>query len=471
MKRVRGEWSLGAANGVALLASAGAAAAYASWLDAGSFAHWTAALAAGRLALLLLDGGLKTALVRREQWPDAVALRLLRRLTAAAAVLIAALAAVAAAWAWHGGRLSGANAVLYSIYVIAYALLHAASFEAAARLERAGRFDRIARAEGICTVLEFVAPSLLLAGGAAPVAAFAVAVVGARSLRAVWLRRSAIGLDEAPAAPGRLRSLLREGLGVQAVAALSMLRDHLHLWLLAPWFGAAWAGQFGFAALACALATQAVVQAASRAALPALRAKAPQRRWAAVRARVRRLAVIVLPPLPLLPAVLAWADEHLWRGEWAPAVALLPWLAARMVAGVATTPVGAWLMVARSPWVAARAQLAWTALEVAAALLGLLLFGPPGLAIAAAVAAWPGLALLLHAVEPDARWWTRLRRLLPLLLWRRPVLAGLVLGISAQLEPALLPVALAALPLVWWLDARKRCAPIPLPPGARNGHA
>lgn len=460
-QRVRGEWSLGAANGAALLASAGAAAGYARWLDARSFAHWLAALAAARLALLLLDGGLKTALVRRERWPDAAALRRLQRLTAAAALLITALAAGAAARA-------GIDAVLVVVYVGAYVLAHAASFRAAAQLERAGRFDRIARVEGICTALEFIVPALLLASGVTPAAAFTLAVAGARGLRALWVRQAAPAFDEQPAAPGDLRALLVEGLGVQAVAALSMLRDHLHLWLLAPWFGAAWAGQFGFAALACALATQAVVQAASRASLPALRAKPAPRRWTAVRARVRRLAVIALPPLPLLPALMGWADEHLWHGQWAPAVALLPWLAARMVVGVAATPVGGWLTVERSPWITARVHLLWTAIEVLLAALGLALFGPPGLAIAAALAAWPGLALLLQGAEPNGRWRRRLGQLLPLLLWRRSVLAGLALGIAAQAEPALLPWALAALPLAWALEARPRRRPLVL---ARSRHA
>lgn len=454
MNRVRGEWALGTANGIALLASAAAAAGYARWLDADRFAHWTAALAAARLALLLLDGGFKTALVRRERWPDERALRLLQRLTTSAALLLSALAAGVAAG-------FGGDAWLYAVYVGAYALAHAASFRAAARLERAGSFHRIARAEGACTVLEFTMPALLLAAGAAPLAAFAVAVVGARALRAAWVTTAAPSRgEEAGATVDGLRPLLKEGLGVQAVAGLSMLRDHLHLWLLAPWFGAAWAGQFGFAALACALATQAVVQAASRASLPALRAKAPARRWVAVRARVQRLALIVLPPLPLLPALLAWADERLWQGQWAPAVALLPWLAVRMVAGVAATPVGSWLMVSRTPWAAARAHAVWTAIEVVFALAALALFGPQGLAIAAALAAWPGLALLLQAAEPRARWGLRLRRLLPLLVCRRPVVAGLVLGVAVQVEPALLPWALLALPLAWMAHARRRWRPL-----------
>lgn len=470
MKTVQGERLLGASNAAALLASALAAAVYARWLDAASFAHWTAALAVARLALLLLDGGLRTALVRRDTWPGAAALRLLWRLTACAGGMLALLAAAVAAWAWWGGRMAGGYAVLYAVYVTAYAVAHVASFQAAARLERAGRFDGIARAEGFGTAVEFIAPAALLAAGAPAVLAFGVSVAAGRALRAAWVRRGADAAAPAVGGGAGVGSLLRDGLGLQAVAGLSMLRDHMHLWLLAPWFGAAWAGQFGLAALACALATQAVVQAAARAAVPTLRALPAPRRWAAVRARVRRLAVLVLPPLPLLPAVLAWADAQVWQAQWGAAVALLPWLALRMVPGVAATPVGSWLLVARTPWEVARVHLRWTAVEVALAMLGLWWLGPPGLAVAAAVAAWPGLVLLLHAAEPQARWQPRLRRLLALLLLRRPVLAGGLMGLLVQWQPGWLPWALLALPLVWTLDKPRR-RPVRLVAGLRSRHA
>ena len=86
----RGSTSLGLANALALLASVGAAAAYARWLPAESFGHWAAALAVARGALLLVDGGLKTALVRRPHWPGFEAMTRLQRVAIAAAVVMAA---------------------------------------------------------------------------------------------------------------------------------------------------------------------------------------------------------------------------------------------------------------------------------------------------------------------------------------------------------------------------------------------
>jgi len=458
----RGSTSLGLANALALLASVGAAAAYARWLPAESFGHWAAALAVARGALLLVDGGLKTALVRRPHWPGFEAMTRLQRVAIAAAVVMAAAVAAGASWAWRAGAVGAADAVLYVAYATAYLFSHAALFGALARLERAARFGVVGRAEAASLVLEFVAPAALMALGAGAATAFAASVVAARTLRGIWI----VGAARAMAAdgarvpvdthPARAAELLREGAGMQAVTALSMLRDQMHLWLLAPWFGAAWGGQYGMAMTVCALATQVPVQTAARLSLSALRGMPPARRWPAVHARVRRLAIAVLPPLPLLPAALAWADSSWWQDRWQVAVWVLPWLALRMVAGVATTPVGSWLLVARRPWAAARAHAAWTVLEVAAAVLALSVLGPSGLAVAAALAAWPGLVLLLAAAGGSAGW---RRRLVPLAatLWLRPSLAvGLVLGAAASWQPALLPWAVAALPLAWLAEPRLR---------------
>jgi len=460
--RKAGATGLGLANAFALLASVGAAAAYARWLTAESFGHWAAALALARAALLLVDGGLKTALVRREHWPGPAAMAGLRRMAAAAAVLLILAVGAGALWAWHGASIGPADAMLYVAYAAAYLLSHAALFGPLARLERAGRFGVIGRAEAASLVLEFVGPAALMSLGAGTAAAFAASVVAARGLRGVWVVRAARAMvadsagDPTDTQPERAVELLREGAGVQAVTALSMLRDQMHLWLLAPWFGAAWGGQYGLAMTVCALATQVPVQTAARLSLSALRRTSPRRRWSAVHARVRRLAVAVLPPLPLLPAALAWADDSLWRGHWQAAVLLLPWLALRMVAGVVTTPVGSWLLVARTPWAAAHTHAAWTALEVAAAVLGLALLGPTGLAVAAALAAWPGMVLLLAAAGGHAPWRVRLAPLMAT-LWLRPSLAvGLLLGAVVRVQPALLPWAVAALPLAWLAEPRLR---------------
>ena len=468
--------SLGAANLLALLAAAVAAALYARWLDAPALALWASALALARGGQLLLDGGLKTALVRRDGLPDDATLARLGRWCAAVAAMLTGAVLLLAAWQWHRGRLDPGQALLLGVYPAAYFLTYPAMFTALARLERAHRFAAVGRAEGASVLVEFALPALAIAAGTPAWLAFTVAVALARSLRCAWIRRAAHRLEVAvraavpPAGGPGLRAVLGEGLGVQAVAALSMLRDQTHLWLLGPWFGAHWAGSYTLAMTACALLSQASVQTASRVALPLLRAATPQARWQRVLAQTRLLALCTLPPLALLPAALAHADAAWWGGRWADAVTLAPWLALRMVAGVATTTLGAWLMVARTPWASARAHAAWTACEIAAAAAALACWGPLGLAIAGAASAWAGVFVFLAMAAPGRSPWPRLRALLPLLLARPSAAAALLLALAVHAVPAVLPLAAAGLPLAWlaepsvrrWL-LRRRHSPI-VPP-------
>ena len=458
-----GGLSLGLANAIALLAAVAAAALYAGRLAPPEFAAWTGALALGRAALLLLDGGLKTALVRRADWPAPATLRRLRRLCFGLAIGLLAAGAAAALVAWSAARVPAGAVLLYLLYAAAYLLPYPPLFAALARLERARSFGAVGRAEGLSVALEFALPALLMAAGAAWWLAFALAVSLARAVRSAWIIAAARALGPDSAGTGEPAALLREGAGVQAIAALSMVRDQMHLWLVVPWFGAAWGGQYGFAFTACALATQALVQTASRVALPALREADADTRWRLVVERSALLALAVLPPLALLPAWLARADGLFWDGRWAPAVALLPWIALRMVCSVGTTIVGAWLLVAQPPWAAARAHAAWTAAEVAVAVSGLAVFGPTGLAIGCAVSVWVGLGLFVAAAAPGHPIGSRLRELVRALVVHPSIGLALLLAAWVHAVPSALAAASVLLPLVWLTEPALRRALRPRP--------
>lgn len=458
MKPAAGVLSLGVANGLALLAAVGAAALYARWLDPAQLAQWALALALARAGLLLLDGGLKTALVRRDTLPDAVTMHRLRTLSAAFAMGLTGAVVVGVWLLGAEGRLSQVPAVLLVAYMAAYLLPYPPMFEALARLERAQHFAPVGRAEGVSLAVEFALPAALIAAGLPWWVAFALAVGLARTLRTAWIVRAARDLpDEAATADGLpTRGLLGEGAGVQAVAGLSMLRDQMHLWLLAPWFGAAWAGAYTLALTACALVMQVSVTTVARVTLPALRATAAVGQWPAVLARTRWLAIGALPPLMLLPAWVAQADAVWWGGRWQDALPLLPWLALRMVPGVATTTLGAWLLVAQGPWKAARAHAAWTGIEAALAAVLLLAVGPLGLAMALGCSAWAGVVLFLSAAAPAEALAPRLRALVGVLLWRPSLWTGLALAAGVHADPSVLPWVTLAMPLAWLAEPRVR---------------
>jgi hypothetical protein len=473
----QGLGSLGLAHALAWLAALGAATVYAGWLTPAQFAHWAGTLALARAALLLLDGGLKTALVRRAQWPGAAALARAQHLATGLALGLPALAVVPLAAAVAHGRLDAGLAGLAWIGTAAYLLSYPPMWVALARSSRAGRFGAVGRAEGAATALEFLLPLPLLAAGLPYWAAFAAGMVAGRAWRCVAVVRAARALA-GPAdipraeAPGATQGLLREGQGVQAVALLSMLRDQQHLWLLglvalalpALVLGAAgagsasvseWIGRYAFAMTACAFVSQVAAQTAARVALPWLAAAPAAERWALVLVQARWLAIATLPLLALLPAWLHALDGRLWQGRWAEAIALVPWLALRMVGGAAITALGAWLLVQRTPWQTAVAHARWTAAEVLLGAAAIAAWGAPGLAVAAAAGVWIGLAVFV-AADGAAAPARRLVALLRQVLLRPSLAAAGLLALSVQAGALALAAATLALPLVWLLEPALR---------------
>lgn len=465
--------SLALAQCLAVLCAAVATAAYARLLDAAQFSSWASALALAKGVAMLLDGGLKAALIRHEHAADAALLARLRRaLLGAGAGTVIAIAAVMA-WRWQQGRSDGGTALLMTVYPAAYLLSMPWLLGPLSQLERAQRFGRVGRSEAAALLLEFVAPAGLIALGMTAITAFAVSVVLARVLRLLWLHQAGDALAQAqpvPQAPApqalALRRLLGAGLGLQAITALALLRDMSHLWLVGPWFGRDWAGQYALAMTVCALATQAAAQTMARVAVPELRACAPDQRWARVLGQSRQLAIWTLPPLALLPLWFALADTHWWAQRWQPAGLLLPWLCGRMVAGVATTTLGAWLSVARSPWHAARAHGVWTLAELVAALAACQAFGAPGLAISGLFTAWVGVGVFLAQAEPGPQVPRRLMDLCMTLLARPSLAVAGALALAAALWPQAWAWWTALLPLAWLaerLATRPAVAPAPWP--------
>lgn len=397
--KVRGIGTLGIAQALALAAALGAASAYAAWLTPTQLALWALALAAGRAAMLLIDGGLKAALVRHAQSLQAQASARLTRGVLAAAVALSALAGTVAAWVHQQGLAEGSAAGLVALAVATYLLSHAVALTALARLERAGRFDWVGRVEGGATVLEFALPALLLASGLGWAWALALGLVVGRGARAAGLVWAAWQVAE-PERSGLSRPPWRDGLAMQAIAALAMLRDQMHLWLVAPWFGALWAGAYAFALLACALASQVVVATVARVAVPALRPLSPRRRARRASRSLRRLALWTLPLLLLTWPVLHWADAQLWGHQWHRALELLPGLLLRMVTALPLAVLGPWLAVAVPSASAAALHARWTAAEVLLAVAALAWLGPLGLAVSWALGGALGTLLFLHALRP-----------------------------------------------------------------------
>jgi O-antigen/teichoic acid export membrane protein len=196
------------------------------------------------------------------------------------------------------------------------------------------------------------------------------------------------------------RQLLTEGGWIQGVTASGIIRDNLHLILVGPLHGKAWAGFYGWALQLCTVTSQAFVQVAARTSIPFFAQEPAAGRWRSCLDHIRVLAAFVGPVLVGTLVAAPTIDEYLSGGTWAPAVAVLPLLFARMVPGVATTPLGTLLLIEKGGRALAVVTTLWTTGELIAGLVGLLWLGPSGLAWSYAIVVWFGLGVFIAmAVE------------------------------------------------------------------------
>jgi O-antigen/teichoic acid export membrane protein len=215
--------------------------------------------------------------------------------------------------------------------------------------------------------------------------------------------------------------VVRKGLGIQAGGAGALVRDNLHVLLVVPFFGKAWAGYYTWGYQLGLVLSQAFVQVSSRISLPLLaQATSFEERWRICLDQARWMMIFTGPLLVAGLAVISPIDLQFFGGKWAPAIGLLPFLFLRMVGGAAITPVGNLLPVQSGSRAFARVALQWTALEAAAAAALLAAAGPAGLAYSGAAGVWIGILLFLRPLNRDT--WARFADILRE-LWTRPSLA------------------------------------------------
>ncbi len=190
--------------------------------------------------------------------------------------------------------------------------------------------------------------------------------------------------------------LVKEGTWLQVASGAAFVRDNLHVLLVGPLFGSNWVGYYGWGLQLSLIASQVFVQISARVSVPMFAQTATfERRWQNCLYQIRLLAMLTAPILIAVLLVLPGIDDHFFLGKWRPGISILPLLFLRMLPGLATTPLGALLMVERGGKRFATANVLWAALEVAGAALLLHLLGPTGLAWSYATVVWIGLAICL----------------------------------------------------------------------------
>lgn len=446
MNSLRGTLHMSAAYVVALLTAAGGYLVYSRILSPGDFAVYAGAMAIAKFGTLLLDGGIKIALIKEGSTLEGGVYRSAFLasifLAVACTVILGLVLGTSVAIEGMGGR----TAEFFWLYSAAYFATYPFLVIPLADLERSMKFSAVAKAEGLTFCIEYALPALLWISIRPGLWSFVLSAWLARTLRAALLLAASrnhtwLGSTYAPDWP-RLRRLFAVGFQLQLSNLASTLRDNLHLILVAPLFGRDMAGMYAWVLQLCAVTSQVFVQTASRVSLPLLLAtEDAEQRWRKTVEQIVWLTVLTFPALLCLPYIAPAVNHALFQDKWTPALALLPLLICRMLPGLALTPMGAMLLAQQGAGSFVLANVIWSIAELCAAIVFLLLMGPTGLAWSYAIVVWLGVALFAGTLKGA----TGLADIVRVLLLRPSVWLALALTLPFLLLPLTLKPLFAAI--------------------------
>jgi O-antigen/teichoic acid export membrane protein len=372
--------------------------AYSRLLTAAQFGAYAAALAVGNLAVLILDGGVRTSIIKHKtalSVDDESSLLLL--MMAFSAILLAALYA-GQSLLMHFYPVVKDQVVFVSSFAAVFLLTYPWIGLATASLERQLQYSKLAWTESVAIILERGAPALFLMFTKFGLGSFVIGLLLGRltrlmllgrlhRIRWAWRVRGDVNM---------IRRLLSEGFAFQVGGAASLIRDNAHVIIVGPLFGALWVGYYAWGYQLCTIASQAFVQISARVSLPVTaQASNFANRWTTITTQIALLTVATAPILAAVLLMTPTLDHNLFADKWSVALTMLPLFCARMIAGIAITPVGILLLVEKGAKRFAGALWIWTAIELLGAYVALKALGPTGMALSYAVTAWVGIIVVL----------------------------------------------------------------------------
>jgi O-antigen/teichoic acid export membrane protein len=393
------------ANILSILAIGFSFIVYSKLLSPPEFGLYAVALSVATLLALILDGGLKTTIIKsdtnlaREEESSIAVLMVLVSI----GLILLLLAVQQPILAFRPEIRHDTKFVV--LFVGIALLFYPFVTLPTAKLERRLKYGHIAWMESLGTIIERGGPALFLVFTKSGIYSFVWALLISRILRAAILARFHPITLWAGSWAGFSSSLrhLREGAWIQVGTVSSVIRDNLHTLLVGPFFGKEWIGYYAWALQICLVSSQAFAQISARVSLPLLaQAKSFEERWSRCLYQVRLLAALTVPVLCGVWLILPTINTHFFRGKWQPAMAIVPLLFLRMVPGIASTPIGPLIMVQRGGRSFAKVSVMWTLAEIAGASLLLFALGPIGLAWSCVVMVWVGLWIMLTALGQNS---------------------------------------------------------------------
>lgn len=434
-----------AANLVTLIVVGFSFFLYSRLLTPPEFGLYAVALTATTLLTLVLDGGLKTTIIKLEAElsPAEEASIAVWMVLVTVGLVLGLMILEGSLFAFRPGVTRDAKFVteFVGIALLSYPFVTLPT----AKLERGLRYGHIAWIESLATIVERGGPAVLLALTKGGLYCFVWALLTSRVLRALILARFHRIRFLKVSWSGFRDSLhhVKEGAWIQGGAIAAVTRDNLHTFLVGPLYGKEWIGYYAWALQICLVSSQLFAQISARVSLPLLaQAQDFRSRWQRCLFQVRLLTMLTVPVLCGMWLVLPTLDRRFFHGKWDPALILIPFLFFRMIAGMATTPLGPLIMVQRGGVEFAKSNFRWTVLEAVCAFILLKVVGPVGLAWSYAFVVWIGLWILLASLKLDTRHLAR--GLIKELAFRPSMLIAVFVTLGAVLVFRVIPFSISA---------------------------
>ncbi len=396
--------SLFVSNIVAFLITGLSYVIYSNSLIPSEFGLYSIALAIGSFGTLVLDGGLKNTIIKsKNNLSKEEEGSLMFLMVISSFLLVFILITTVKIF---GNYFPNANqdykflASFSGIYLLSYPWLVFST----ASLERKLSYTKLSWIESIGMIIEKAFPALFILYTNGGIYSFIWGLIIGRSFRMIYLNcldKPYFCIPSWNQFKGVLY-LLREGAWLQSATGASLIRDNLHIFLVGTMFGKEWVGYYAWGLQLCTISSQAFVQISARISIPMFaQAKDFQEIWRSCLYQMKLLTVLTGPILVVMLIAVPSINENLFHGKWSVAIILLPLLFARMIPGLATTPVGAMLMVYKGGRTFAKAIILWTILEIVIGAIFVVLIGPTGLGISYAIVVWLGLWIFLISLGEE----------------------------------------------------------------------
>ena len=396
---------------------------YSRILTPSEFGLYSIALTIGSIGIFLLDGGIKTAIIKLDKhFGDTEQSSILSWLLLVSVLLTGCLFAIKYPLGYFLPSVRSDYiflALFASIYLLTYPFIVIPT----ALLERKLQYPRLGWIEAVSITIERGGPVIFLLWTNCGLYSFVIALLLGRLCRvfAVLLSHPIKFCLPDFHRLKQILPLMKEGGWIQLAAGVSLVRDNLHIIILGPIWGKEWVGYYSWGMQLCFVLSQAFVQVSARVSLPRMaQQKTFAERWQTCLEQVRFLTMFTAPLLFAGLLVVPGINESFFRGKWSPTLPLLPFLFFRMIIGMAITPIATLIPVQLGGVVFARFNTVWTVMEVFMAIVLIAILGPKGLAYSCAVSVLFGLYVGIRLLHEKMAF--RTYKIVMKLIWKRPSL-------------------------------------------------